>query len=208
VLVDVAFGSEGLERLPSGGHYDEKVFEKIQQAMRRADRIVLTHEHFDHIAGLSHVDVDDVALISKRLMLNSEQLASDEAEQFLSPELRDRLEPFDYEETLLVAPGLVLLRARGHTEGSQIVYVVLEGGQAMLLIGDVAWYLDQILNEHYRPRLITDLILGEDREAVLHQMRALKDVMAGGRVAPCRGHVLNLVFSTRTRFSYDSQGSL
>jgi len=78
----------------------------------------------------------------------------------------------------------------------------------MLLIGDVAWYLDQILNEHYRPRLITDLILGEDREAVLHQMRALKDVMAGGRVAPCRGHVLNLVFSTRTRFSYDSQGTL
>jgi len=142
VLVDVAFGSEGLERLPSGGHYDEKAFEMIQQAMRRADRIVLTHEHFDHIAGLSHVDVDDVALISKRLKLNSEQLASDEAEQFLSPELRDRLEPFDYEETLLVAPGLVLLRARGHTEGSQIVYVVLEGGQAMLLIGDVAWHLD------------------------------------------------------------------
>lgn len=89
---------------------------------------------------------------------------------------------------LLVAPGVVLLRARGHREGSQIICVVLEGGEGMLLIGDVAWHLDQIRNEHYRPRLITDLILGEDREAVLHQMRALKDVMAGGRVTVVSAH--------------------
>ncbi|MFQ5745473.1 MAG: hypothetical protein ACE5HV_18115, partial [Acidobacteriota bacterium] len=31
----------------------------------------------------------------------------------------------------------------------------------------------QISELHYRPRLVTDFFLGEDRRAVLHQLRAL-----------------------------------
>ena len=38
--------------------------------------------------------------------------------------------------------------------------------------------LDQIRDLHYRPRLVTDWFLGEDRNAVLHQFRALHDLMA------------------------------
>ena len=186
VLVDVAFGPDAMDDFPFDGRYDERAFEKLQQTMLEADRIVLTHEHFDHIAGLAQVE--DVEAISRRLMLNPEQLSSAEAEQFIAPELRDQIESVDYEETLLVAPGVVLLRAPGHTKGSQIIYVVLEAGDELLLIGDVAWHLDQIRNEHYRPRLVTDLFLGEDREAVLHQMRALQDVMAEGRATVVSSH--------------------
>ena len=176
VLVDVAFGPDAMDDFPFDGRYDERAFEKLQQTMLEAD----------HIAGLAQVE--DVEAISRRLMLNPEQLSSAEAEQFIAPELRDQIESVDYEETLLVAPGVVLLRAPGHTKGSQIIYVVLEAGDELLLIGDVAWHLDQIRNEHYRPRLVTDLFLGEDREAVLHQMRALQDVMAEGRATVVSSH--------------------
>jgi hypothetical protein len=42
----------------------------------------------------------------------------------------------------------------------------------------VAWHLDQVSELWYRPRLVTDLILGEDRSAVLAQLRALHDLAA------------------------------
>jgi len=186
VIVDTAFAESGLDSMPFGGRYDSRAFEKLQETMLTADRIVLTHAHFDHIGGLAHVE--DEAAIAARLQLNPEQLASDEAMQFIAPSLRDELVAVDYEETLAVAPGVVLLRAPGHTKGSQIVYVLLANGREYLLIGDVAWHLDQIRNEHYRPRFVTDLLLGEDRDAVLNQLRALKDVMAQGRAIVVSSH--------------------
>lgn len=188
VLVDVAFGAGAMEGFPFGGRFDARAFEKLQATMLEADPIVLTHEHFDHIAGLAEIEADDEAVVAAHLMLNPEQLASDEADQFIAPSLRERLEPTDYDETLLLAPGVVLLRAAGHTPGSQIVYVLRDDGEELLLIGDVAWDLDQIRNAHYRPRFVTDLLIGEDRDAVLNQMRALQDVMAEGRATVVSSH--------------------
>ncbi len=189
VLVDTAFSAEAMAQFPGEGRFDERAFEKLQETMLEADAVVLTHEHFDHIAGLG--EVEDVEAFAPRLVMNPEQLASDEAQQFMSDELRAAVTPRDYEETMQVAPGVVLLRAPGHTEGSQIVYVLPEEGPALLLIGDVAWHLDQIRNEHYRPRLVTDFMLGEDRDAVLNQMRALKDLLGSEQVVVVSSHDLD-----------------
>jgi glyoxylase-like metal-dependent hydrolase (beta-lactamase superfamily II) len=175
--------------MPGEGRFDQRAFDNVQASLREAEAVVLTHEHFDHLGGL--VAVDDVERVAPRLVLNSEQLRSAEASRFMSDELRAAVEPRDYDETMQLSPGVVLLRAAGHTPGSQIVYVKPETGPALLLIGDVAWHLDQIRNEHYRPRLVTDLLLGEDREAVLHQMRALKDLLDSERVAVVSSHDLD-----------------
>lgn len=189
VLVDVAFDESGMDMFAYEGRYDARAFEKLKETMREADAIVLTHEHFDHIAGLA--SVDDAEAMAPRLVMNPEQLASDEAAQFMSDELRERVAAVDYEETMLLSPGVVLLRAPGHTQGSQIVYVRPQTGKALLLIGDVAWHLDQIRKEHYRPRLVTDLFLGEDRDAVLNQMRALQGLLDSDRVAVVSSHDLD-----------------
>jgi len=189
VLVDTAFSEADMAMMPGEGRFDARAFEKLMETMREADAVVLTHEHFDHLAGLAQVD--DVADFAPRLVMNPEQLASDEAQQFLSDELRAAVTPRDYADAMQLAPGVVLLRAPGHTKGSQIVYVLLEKGKALLLIGDVAWHLDQIRKEHYRPRLVTDLLLGEDREAVLNQMRALQVLLDSDRVAVVSSHDLD-----------------
>jgi len=189
VVVDAAFSESGMAGFPFEGRFDGRAFEKVQETMLGADVIVLTHEHFDHIAGIG--EIDDAEALAPRLLMNPEQLASEEAALFMSDDLRSRVEGVDYETTMRVAPGIVLLRAAGHTAGSQIVYVRPQTGKALLLIGDVAWHLDQIRNEHYRPRLVTDLLLGEDREAVLHQMRALKDLLESEQVAVVSSHDLD-----------------
>jgi glyoxylase-like metal-dependent hydrolase (beta-lactamase superfamily II) len=86
------------------------------------------------------------------------------------------LDPLPDARAQAIAPGVVLVQAAGHTPGSQLVYARLASGREILFVGDVAWHLDQIEKLHYRPRLVTDLFLGEDRRAVLAQLRALHDL--------------------------------
>ena len=71
----------------------------------------------------------------------------------------------------------MLIAAPGHSPGSQIVYVRLASEVEYLLIGDVAWHMDALRELHYRPRLVTDLFLGEDRAAVMAQFRTLHELL-------------------------------
>jgi glyoxylase-like metal-dependent hydrolase (beta-lactamase superfamily II) len=77
---------------------------------------------------------------------------------------------------LAIAPGVVLVKAPGHTPGTQLVYVRTRDELELLFVGDVAWHRDQLARLHYRPRLVTDFFLGEDRAAVLAQFRTLHEL--------------------------------
>ena len=81
--------------------------------------------------------------------------------------------PFTYERAVAVAPGVVLLRAPGHTPGSQLVFIERQDGEEFLLLGDVAWHRENYEQVQERARLVT-LLLGEDRDAVLAQLAALQ----------------------------------
>jgi len=39
---------------------------------------------------------------------------------------------------------MALIKAPGHTPGSQMVYVALQSGKEVLLSGDVAWHMDGV----------------------------------------------------------------
>src|SRR2546430_8472216 len=64
----------------------------------------------------------------------------------LTPEAASRYHIVDYEKYLPFAPGIVLIKAPGHTPGSQMVYVVLASGREYLFIGDIAWHMDGVRN--------------------------------------------------------------
>jgi glyoxylase-like metal-dependent hydrolase (beta-lactamase superfamily II) len=62
----------------------------------------------------------------------------------LTPEMASRYIVVDYEKYMPLAPGIALIKAPGHTPGSQIVYVVLQSGKEYLLAGDCAWLMDNV----------------------------------------------------------------
>jgi glyoxylase-like metal-dependent hydrolase (beta-lactamase superfamily II) len=176
LLIDAAFPPDRLADM-SDGTFHADAYAAVQRALGQAEQVVITHEHFDHLAGVSTIPADK---LSGRLALTAEQLGNTRAldDASIPDATRKALAPLAFERTKAIAPGVVLQKAAGHTPGSQIIFVQTQNGQEYLFIGDVAWHLDQIRDLHYRPRLVTQLFLGEDREAVLAEFRTLHELMA------------------------------
>jgi glyoxylase-like metal-dependent hydrolase (beta-lactamase superfamily II) len=175
LVVDTTFDRAMHAQMDGGLPYHDEGWQRVQAALGRADMIFVTHEHGDHLMGAARHEPPEELV--GRLRLTREQLANTKRlDEVAMPAVLRDVDPLDYETYLAVAPGVVLIEAPGHTPGNQIVYVRTGAGRELLFIGDVAWHMDAIRNLHYRPRLVTDFFLGEDRRAVLHQFRALHDL--------------------------------
>jgi glyoxylase-like metal-dependent hydrolase (beta-lactamase superfamily II) len=154
------------------GGFDAKSFARMSAALNSASLVIVTHEHTDHIGGLlAQPNLKDELRVTK---LNGEQLANLERYNPGYPKAAfDGYHPVSYEKYLSVAPGVVLIRAAGHTPGSQMVYVKTQSGAEFLFTGDVAWHMRNIDAMRERARLVTWWFLHEDRDAVLAQLTAL-----------------------------------
>ena len=62
----------------------------------------------------------------------------------LSPEQAARFIVVDYDTYYPFAPGMALIKAPGHTPGSQMIFVSLQSGKEYLFAGDVAWHMDGV----------------------------------------------------------------
>lgn len=157
--------------------YDETAYGRVVAALERAALIVVTHEHVDHIGGIvTHPRLRD---LRPALRLTETQLAHAELmKPAVFPDgVMTGYRGLRYEGAMPLAPGVVLLRAPGHTPGSQMVYVQRADGRELLFIGDVAWHQRSIDLQRERPLFMT-LIIGEDRSAVLAQFAALRQLAA------------------------------
>ncbi len=120
---------------------------QVEQAVRRARLIVVTHEHGDHVAGVIHTPA--AADLAPRTLLTRTQVQTllstpQMPEIRLTEELARRFVVVDYERYFPLAPGIALIKASGHTPGSQMVYIVLASGREFLLIGDATWHMDGV----------------------------------------------------------------
>ncbi len=138
--------------------------------MRQSQTILLTHEHLDHIAGLAHSPYLDELL--PKVVLTREQFGNLTPDLGLAPGQLARLTPLDYDFYYRIAPGIVLVKAAGHSPGSQMVYLRLQDGTEFLLVGDVVWNMQSLTRLSGRP-LLMSLMLQEDWSAVQNQIRAL-----------------------------------
>lgn len=162
----------------------------VQEALQAASLIVITHEHGDHVAGV-------VRSPYRRAIAGHTILTKAQAETLVlapqSPLIR--LTPAEAAEYLVidyarfhpVAPGVVLVKAPGHTPGHQMVFARLESGTEYLLSADVTWALDGIAGLTQRPQATSDRIR-EDRDALRFQIRWLNVVQNASDVVVVPSH--------------------
>ena len=120
---------------------------QVEQALRGARSIVITHEHGDHVAGVIRTALAG-ELAAKTLLTKTQVQTLETDPQMpeikMTPEMARRFIVVDYEKYFPFAPGFALIKAPGHTPGSQMLYVVLESGAEYLLIADTAWHMDGV----------------------------------------------------------------
>lgn len=152
--------------------YDRAAWQRVQRGLDQASLIVVTHEHADHIGGLLQ-SPNRQALVSKAL-LNPEQVAFSDYDRYWTRDWREGFRPFAYQGIKAIAPGVVLVRAPGHTKGSQLVYVRRADGREYIFMGDAASSLDNVRLIRPRSRYVmTSGAHGDDRDAVFRQSMAL-----------------------------------
>ncbi|HZS58898.1 MAG TPA: hypothetical protein VFA43_06490, partial [Gemmatimonadaceae bacterium] len=179
IMIDAAMDSSAMHRSRS---FKADNFAKIESALEKANLIVITHEHVDHVQPLVKSSIADQ--VAPHTMLTREQietLLTKPKVAFTSMDSSQvsRYLVVAYERALPIAPGVVLIKAPGHTPGTQMVYVKLASGQEMIFAGDIAWRLLGVDTQKQKPDS-TSQRMSEDRTAIGKQLAWLKDMEAQG----------------------------
>lgn len=151
--------------------YDDEAWVRVIDAIEAADMIVLTHGHGDHagglIASLGSEKVADSAMVSEAQLMTMKQRGYETgglAARLVNDGLR------------VIAPGIVLIDAPGHTPGSQMVYVQTEDGNEFIFMGDTASHADNVRSGKIRSRYVTSYIGQDDRKAVFQLTGTLQQL--------------------------------
>ena len=155
--------------------YDAAAASQLERALATARLIVVTHEHGDHVAGVIRGPrARDLAAktILTRSQMQTLRASPQMPEIQLTDEMGARYLMVDYDKYYPLAAGIVLIKAPGHTPGSQMVYIALESGREYLLIGDAAWHMDGVrLMKGKDAPWIT-----EDQDAIMSQLKWLNEL--------------------------------
>lgn len=119
----------------------------VERALVAARLIVVTHEHGDHVAGVIATPMaQELApkTILTRAQVQTLMTNPQMPEIRLTPETAARYIVMDYNKYFPLASGMALIKAPGHTPGSQMIYIKLKSGREYLLAGDVAWHMDGV----------------------------------------------------------------
>ncbi len=187
--------------------FDQAAYDRVQKAMLRAQKIVFTHEHFDHIGGV--VKSPHLAELAPKIVINKAQQANAEQANLSYPKILRELKAIDYEHYYHLAPGVVLIKASGHTPGTQMIFVRMSSGEEVLFAGDTAWNKVNILKEKTKP-LLANWAAGEDGVALAHQIRTLINIHKAGDLTLLLAHDVDwlLAYEQRGLLQTDIQLSI
>ncbi|MFK7734351.1 MAG: MBL fold metallo-hydrolase [Pseudomonadales bacterium] len=176
--------------------FDQAAYDRVQQAMLQAQKIVFTHEHFDHIGGV--VKSPNLEALASKIVINKAQQENAEQANLSYPAIIRELRAIDYKQYFRLAPGVVLIKAGGHTPGAQMIFVRMMNGEEVLFAGDTAWNKANILEEKTKP-LLANWAAGEDGVALAHQIRALIDIHEENEVTLLLAHDVDWLLAYEQR---------
>jgi len=156
--------------------YFPEQFAKLQQALNAARMIVLTHFHADHVAGVTHAANYDALAAKTFVCVTTAQCLLNTPHRphlAMTAEQVNQLNIFDYGQYYPVAPGIVLVKAHGHSADHQMVYIALQSGREILHSVDVGWVLENIRQIKGKAAPWVK----EDVSAVVGQLRWLNNVL-------------------------------
>jgi glyoxylase-like metal-dependent hydrolase (beta-lactamase superfamily II) len=170
--------------VPESKTFSDEQYASIQAMLRDARLIVVTHEHDDHVTGVIRspflAAVQEHTLLT-RAQVHSLMTAPNDPRIKLDSATASRYLVLDYDPILPIAPGVVLIKAPGHTPGSQMVYVRLASGGEVVLAGDVAWHSSGVAALRQKPDSMARRFgVIEDRAPIAAELRWLKELMASG----------------------------
>lgn len=134
--------------------YNQKTNEQIQHALLKSNKIIITHEHGDHVGGV--IQTKYFSQLAPKTLLTFQQADSLENNpqmpaMKLTKEQADQFDLIDFREYLPIAPGIVLIKAPGHTAGEIMVYVKLKNNEQYIIAGDVSWTYQGIQTQTTKP---------------------------------------------------------
>lgn len=192
IMVDAGLDSSAIVKYygsMAGVAYSKARYDSLQLALRDADAIVLTHEHFDHANGVQGGPY--FRQVAAKTFLTSAQLQSwlnPPARAFfpMSADSASAFRTVEYDLVHAFAPGVVLIKAPGHNPGSQFIYVRLADDREILLVGDLVWMMAGLRTNHQKPQAASDDIK-EDRAAIQREMDWVRSIIDSGSIAvtPC-----------------------
>jgi glyoxylase-like metal-dependent hydrolase (beta-lactamase superfamily II) len=182
IMVDAGMDREHAAAAGDSSQFFDDRYADAIAALRGASLIVVTHEHYDHVGTVAHSAV--AGELAPKTMLTRAQMES------LLHNPKMTLTPFDsaragryivvdYDRELPIAPGVVLIKAPGHTPGSQMVYVKLASGREVILSGDVTLNRLGIETEKQKPDP-AHRVGAEDRAAIAGELAWLHQAERSG----------------------------
>lgn len=159
-------------------NFDSVAQTRVDDSLRTASLILVTHEHADHLGGLAAITAKPGgAAIAAKARLNRFQVPGGQGTPTLPWASGLKIPAtITQDRPQLVAPGVVVIPTPGHTPGSQIIYVQLANGTELLFVGDTAPREVSWLERRPPARLLTDFTVPQDRVALIGWLNALHDL--------------------------------